>query len=128
MTGVRNNKGKAPVNLILSQALIEVAKVAEFGAKKYEPHNYRKGMRWSFFIDSGMRHLIKRCRGFIYDLDPECPGCQSKKCEDHSGLFHTAHIAWNFLALLEFEVEKVGNDDLFSGYESKDHSENAPGS
>lgn len=117
MPGVRNNKGKAPINLILSQALIEVAKVSDFGAKKYEPHNYRKGMRWSFFVDSGMRHLIKRCIGKKYDIDSNCSGCKNKNCKNHSGLLHTAHIAWNFLALLEFETEKIGIDDIFKGYE-----------
>ena len=102
MSGIRENLGKPPINLILSKALFEVAKVAEFGAKKYEPHNYRKGMKWSFFVDSGMRHLIKYCAG--------------EKNDSESGLSHLSHCAWNFLALLEFESEKVGENDLFSGY------------
>ena len=114
--GIRENKGKAPISLILSRALLEVAKVSAFGAKKYEPHNYRKGMKWSFFVDSLGRHLIKRCVGQIYDIDEDCTGCQEGNCTDHSGLLHTAHIAWNALALLEFEVEGIGTDDLFPGY------------
>lgn len=119
MSGVRENKGKAPISLILSKALIEVAKVAEFGAKKYSPHNYRKGMRWSFFIDSMLRHLIKRATGQIYDIDEDCKNCKDKTCIDHSGLKHTSHIAWNALALCEFETEKIGTDDIFTGYEQK---------
>lgn len=116
MPGIRNNQGKAPVNLILSNALIEVAKVADFGAKKYTPHNYRKGMRWSFFIDSMLRHLIKRATGKIYDFEENCKGCKKGSCRDHSGLKHTSHIAWNALALCEFETEKIGTDDIFPGY------------
>jgi len=130
MSGIRHNEGKPPVNLILSKALLEVAKVAQFGAQKYNPHNYRKGMRWSFFIDSMLRHLIKRGTGQIIDFDETCEGCQNKNCKDHSGLKHTSHIAWNALALCEFEVEKIGIDDIFVGYnkENEEHSENAAGS
>ena|ERR1700722_3414590 len=102
MPGVRENQGKAPVSLIMSKALLEVAKVAEFGAKKYEPHNYRKGMKWSFFVDAMCRHTIKFCVG--------------ERKDEESGLSHLSHIAWNALALLEFEVEKLGEDDLFKGY------------
>jgi hypothetical protein len=114
MPGIRENSGKPPVSLILSKALLEVAKVAEFGAKKYTPHNYRKGMKWSFFVDAGMRHLIKYCTG--------------EKTDPESGLSHLAHVVWNFLALLEFETEGIESNDLFPGYEKEDHSENAPGS
>ncbi len=101
--GIRENTNKPPVNLVLSKALLEVAKVAEFGAKKYSPHNYRKGMKWSFFVDAAMRHLIKYCTG--------------EKKDEESGLSHLAHVCWNTLALLEFEVEKLGQDDIFPGYD-----------
>ena len=114
MSGTRENQGKPPVNLILSKAWLEIAKVAEFGAKKYTPHNYRLGMRWTFFVDAGMRHLIKYCTG--------------EKTDPESGLSHLAHVVWNFLALLEFEIEDIGENDIFPGYEKKEHSENAPGS
>jgi hypothetical protein len=104
--GVRENLGKPPVSLILSRALLEVAKVSEFGAKKYEPHNYRKGMKWSFFIDAAMRHLIKYTIG--------------ERIDEESGLSHLSHIAWNILALLEYEVEGLGTDDLFKGYKKEE--------
>jgi Domain of unknown function (DUF5664) len=102
MPGIRENGGKPPVNLIMSKALLEVAKVAEFGAKKYSPHNYRKGMKWSFFIDAMCRHTIKYCVG--------------ERIDEESKLSHLAHIAWNALAILEFETESLGDDDLFKGY------------
>lgn len=101
-SGVRENKGKPPASLMLSRALLEVARVSDFGAKKYEPHNYRKGMKWSFFIDATMRHLVKFSIG--------------ERIDTESGLSHLAHVAWNVLALLEFEVEGIGEDDLFKGY------------
>ena len=117
MSGIRETAGKSPVTLIMSKALIEVAKVAEFGAKKYSPHNYRKGMKWSFFTDAILRHMIKYCTGQKLDFDPKCEKCINKTCKDHSGLSHLAHIAWNSLAILEFEVEELGENDLFKGYE-----------
>lgn len=100
--GVKFNSGKPRVGLIVSKAWLEVAKVGTFGAEKYGDHNFRKGMKWSWLIDAAFRHLIAYMTG--ERIDPE------------SGLSHLAHIAWNILALLEFEIEGVGEDDLWKGY------------
>ena len=128
--GRRDHEGKPRVSLIVSKALLEVAKVGTMGAAKYGDHNFRKGMKWSLMLDAAFRHLIRYVSGERRDIDPNCDGCKSKNCKDHSGLSHLAHIAWNILALLEYEIEGVGEDDLFPGYhltkmEEPDNIENS---
>ena len=71
-------------------ALNEVAKVATYGASKYAPRNWEKGLSWSACFASFMRHFYARCTGEV--VDPE------------SGCMHTAHMAWNALAILAFDV------------------------
>lgn len=115
MSAIRETEGKPPVGFIFSRAWFAVARVSEFGAKKYgDPYNYRKGMKWSFMLNAMGRHLIKYACG--ERVDPE------------TGESHLAHVVWNGLGLLEYEIEGLGEDDLFKGYEKGDHSENAPGS
>lgn len=104
--GIRKNKGKPRVSLIFSDALMEVAKVGTFGARKYNDHNWRKGMNWSFMMDAGLRHAIRYNNG--------------KRIDDETELSNLAHICWNFLALLDYEINNQGTDDLFRGYPKKD--------
>ncbi len=103
MSGIKHDQNKPRVSLIImSKALIEVAKVGTFGAEKYGDHNFRNGMDWSRIADADLRHFLRFLDG--ERVDPE------------SKLSHLAHHAWNALALLEYELNKVGNDDLFQGY------------
>lgn len=43
--------------------LLEVSKQYEDGARKYSDRNWEKGMPLHCFIDSGVRHYLKFCRG-----------------------------------------------------------------
>jgi hypothetical protein len=103
--GIKFDEGKPRVGLILSKALLEVAAVGTFGAQKYGDHNYRKGLKWSRLIDAAGRHLLYYMSG--------------ERKDKESGLSHLAHIAWNILTLLEFEIEGAGEDDLWKGYENQ---------
>ena len=58
-SGARKNKGKAPVSLLPLVLLMGVVRVLEFGANKYAPYNWSKGMQWSVCMDCALRHLIK---------------------------------------------------------------------
>jgi hypothetical protein len=113
MTGKKFDAGKPRASLIVSKALLEVAKVGTFGAEKYGDHNFRKGMKWSRLADAGLRHLFAYLSG--------------ERIDSESGLSHLAHVAWNILALLEFELENVGEDDLWKGYQ-KEYPDNTEGS
>ena len=95
--GLRYNAGKAPMHLLPVDALLALADVYAFGAKKYAPRNWERGMDWSKCYDSLMRHLFAYQQGI--DRDEE------------TKLLHTAHLAWNAIALLTYQIRGIGNDD-----------------
>lgn len=45
------------------EALLEIAKHYEDGAKKYDDRNWEQGMPLHCYIDSGVRHYLKFMRG-----------------------------------------------------------------
>lgn len=100
--GKKFDEGKPRVSLLSSDAILEVAKVATMGASKYDDHNWRGGMKWSRLLDAAERHLLKYNKG--------------DRIDEESKLSHLAHVAWNLMALLEYEINGVGEDDLFKGY------------
>lgn len=103
--GVKYDQGKPRMSLILTQAVVEVAKVGTMGATKYNDQNWRQGMKWSRLLDAALRHLTQYNNGDRIDKE--------------SGLSHLSHAAWNVLALLDYELNTVGEDDLFRGYNHK---------
>lgn len=96
---IKHDQGKLPMSLLPTIALQEVSKVLDFGAKKYDAHNWRKGFVWSRLTDATLRHLLAWKEG--EDLDPE------------SGISHLAHAACNLMFLLEFEKTGKGKDDRY---------------
>lgn len=75
------------------RAIIEVAKLSEFGAKKYDWGNWQhveNGIER--YSEAGVRHLLDSIiKG---ETDPE------------SELLHATHEAWNALAKLELILRK----------------------
>lgn len=94
--GSRFNHGKVRYDLLPWRAIGEVARVSTFGAAKYAPRNWERGLTASGCFASCQRHLRAWWGG--EDRDEE------------SGLPHLAHAAWNCLAALAFQL--VGRDDL----------------
>lgn len=88
MTGTKFDKDKLPLDLLPETALEEVAKVLEFGAKKYQRYNWAKGIVFSRLYAAARRHLSAWQQG--QDLDPE------------TGISHVAHAAANMLFILHF--------------------------
>ena len=73
------------------------ARALEYGAKKYDRNNYKKGMDWTRVCDAALRHITAWAEG--EDVDQE------------SGLNHIAH-AQACLAMLSYYItNKVGTDD-----------------
>lgn len=99
--GTKFDDGKADLSLLPPEALVAIAEVLTFGAKKYAPHNWRKGFKWTRLFASLVRHLFAWLRG--EDLDPE------------TGKSHLAHAGANVLFLLTFALTKTGTDDRFKG-------------
>lgn len=100
--GKKFDTGKPPMALLSGVALLEIAKVLEFGAKKYAPDNWRGGFAWRRVGSAALRHLFAWLNG--EDKDSE------------TGLSHLAHCGCCILFLLEFEVMKTGSDDRYKGY------------
>jgi hypothetical protein len=95
----KHDGGKPPVSLIPGLPLIEIAKVLAFGAKKYDRHNWRGGMKWSRLLDAAMRHLMAFNEG--EDNDPE------------TGYSHLAHAGCCILFLLQYVLVGSGEDDRY---------------
>ena len=75
-----------PYDLVPFQEITEAyARVAEFGARKYAPWNWSKGLSRVQLLGSLLRHAFAYLRGEERDKD--------------SGLLHTDHILWNAASL-----------------------------
>lgn len=98
-TGGEKGQKDAQASTLDAVALLKLAEVAGFGAKKYAAHNYLKGYDWGLSLDALHRHLWAFQAG--QDLDEE------------SGLPHMAHAAWHALALVSFMERGLGTDNRF---------------
>lgn len=88
---LRFDDNKTNWSLMPFEAVEEINKVLEFGAKKYAAWNFTKsgGMNHSRILNSCLRHIFSYMRG--EDKDPE------------SGLSHLAHAGCNILFLLYYK-------------------------
>ncbi len=109
----RYNAGKIPLALVptsftrvfikylLPQELYkETARVLDFGAQKYDKHNWRKGGEWTSVYNSLYRHVEFGLKAGE-TMDPE------------SGLDHWGHIGCNLAFLLEFARMNTPEDDRY---------------
>jgi hypothetical protein len=95
--GRKDDDGKPRFDLLPPEFLEDTAKVLTFGAMKYQPRNWEKGMAWGRVFGAMMRHMWSWWRG--QKLDPE------------TGLPHLAHAACCVAFLMAFEARGVGKDD-----------------
>lgn len=86
---MRFNTGKVPLSHVLDfpRAAACMARVSEYGAKKYDRGNFQKGQKATVTLDCMLRHLWKWWCG--EDIDPE------------SGCHHLGHFLWNAMCLVE---------------------------
>lgn len=98
---VRADAGKTDWSLMPWEAIEEINKVLEFGAKKYSSQNWRNGsgFSWTRVLSSLLRHTFAWARG--EDLDKE------------SGLSHLAHMGCNVIFLIYYNrySARYNNDD-----------------
>ncbi|CAB4134467.1 hypothetical protein UFOVP273_86 [uncultured Caudovirales phage] len=104
-TAVRFDTNKTRWDLLPFEAVEDIVKVLEFGAKKYAAHNWQKGDGFAYtrVLNSLLRHIFAFMQG--EDNDPE------------SGLSHMAHAGCNVVFLLYYlkNAERYSNDDRFKG-------------
>jgi Domain of unknown function (DUF5664) len=97
---LHKDEGKLGLQYILAMSgLDSLARVGDYGAKKYDQWNYTKGMSWMKLLGSCSRHLISFIRGEDLDLE--------------SGLPHLAHLAFDALILLGYMEDHREKDDRF---------------
>jgi hypothetical protein len=96
-TALKFDDGKARIELVDPMAVDGLARVLDFGAKKYAVDNWRHGFNYTRIIGSLERHLNAIKRG--EDTDPE------------SGLPHIDHVGCNWMFLSFFMKTRPDLDD-----------------
>ena len=99
--GVKYDGDKTPYHLIAPEFLEGTGKVLRYGAIKYAPRNWEKGMSWSRPFSAMMRHMWDWWRG--EDRDPE------------TGMSHLWHAACCLMFLMAYEQRNAGTDDRPKG-------------
>lgn len=95
--GVKFDGDKLRYDLIPPELLHETALVLTYGAVKYAPRNWEKGMKWGRCFGALMRHMWAWWRG--QDRDPE------------TGFSHLSHAACCIAFLIAYEHRCIGEDD-----------------
>lgn len=116
-TGAAREKlGHLPYDLVPFQEITDAyVRVAEFGAKKYAPWNWSKGLSRVQLCCSMLRHIFAYIRG--EDHDPE------------SGLMHTDHILWNAVTLshnVHWNLEDGRRPEPERSYKKKETTDGNP--
>ena len=90
--GTKFDDGKLPLDLWSPDAIEETAKVLAFGANKYEPYNWAKGIKYSRVFSALLRHLWAFWRRERYDRE--------------TGIHHLAHAMCCLMFLLHYEMNR----------------------
>lgn len=97
--GQKLDAGKPPLDLLDRVALEEIARVLDFGRRKYAAHNWRKGIALSRLLAACLRHVFAFIDG--ESKDPE------------SGLSHLAHAACCLMFALRLHRDRPDLDDRY---------------
>ena len=90
---VKADAGKPQLRLVPTEIINCIARVREFGNKKYKDSNSWKKLENERYVDAMFRHLLK----YVND---------NKAIDEESGLPHLWHCACNMAFLCEMEKEK----------------------
>ena len=96
--GIKFDSGKRRHDLIPHEAINALADVLTYGADKYGPNNWQKGMEWGRLYAATQRHLLAFKAGEDFD--------------DESGIHHLHHALTNIAFLIAYSARRIGTDDL----------------
>ena len=102
----RKNDGKLRWALFDFKSAEETVKVLEFGANKYAPSNWKKGLNRDEILESTFRHLQALFDG--QEIDPE------------SGLPHTGHINCNMMFYRYFRDNSTFKETRNNPFKNED--------
>lgn len=109
LPGMKYDKDKPNLSLVFggfNKALLDVGYIGTFGARKYIPNGWKDVDNLTERYTSALlRHLFSAMANDKFDTE--------------TGRLHLAHVAWNALAILEYDLNK------FSVSEFKDYNEGA---
>lgn len=94
--GLRYNEGKRKWSLVHFRSLEPMIEVLEYGANKYAPKNWQRGLDKMEILESLQRHVAKLFDG--EDIDAE------------SGLHHIGHIMCNAMFYSFFVHKELDKD------------------
>lgn len=71
--GTKHDDGKTPLDLLSPSLLNGIAEVLKFGAEKYEPYNWAKGIKYSRVFSAMQRHMWAFWAGEELDAETDMP-------------------------------------------------------
>jgi len=89
--GIKYDSGKPMYGLLPPVALEEVTKVLTYGAKKYEPENWR-------YVDNALNRYFDALQRHVWAWK------QGQKEDPETGLHHMAHAICCALFICELEI------------------------
>lgn len=95
--GVKHDSEKPRTDLLPPDALMAVAEILGYGAKKYSDRNWEKGLTHGRLVGAVLRHLFLYMSGQNVDVE--------------SGRPHLAHCATAALMLLAMSLRRPDLDD-----------------
>lgn len=110
LEGRKDDTGKARIELIAPELIFALAQVLTFGAMKYAPRNWEKGMSWGRVFGALMRHLWAWWGG----KGPTTKSFLFGDLDDETEFSHLWHAACCIMFLLAYEERGVGTDDRLS--------------
>ena len=104
--GIKHDSEKPRMDLLSSSWVEGVSDVLTFGARKYDAHNWRKGLARSRLLGACLRHVFAYLRG--EDCDPE------------TGLLHLYHASCCLMFASELHFTRPDLDDRYKAPSSSD--------
>ncbi len=92
--GVRFNEGKPRWSLVHYQSMVPMIRVLEYGAEKYDDHNWKKGLVPVEVLECLQRHVAALMDGEEFDKE--------------SGQPHIGHILCNAMFYSYFTTTEEG--------------------
>lgn len=109
MKGKKYDADKPKIDLIPYEFIEGIARVLAFGAKKYEPYGWAKGLEYSRLIAACHRHLGAFSKGEDYDSE--------------TGLSHLLHAACCLCFLYVYTLYGLGRDDRWKRPKKKENED-----
>lgn len=95
--GRKDDRGKVRVDLVPPEGIDAAARAFGFGAGKYEPFNWAKGMAWLRLYGATLRHLLA--------------WVGREEADSESGLSHLDHALASLMMLRAHVARQLGTDD-----------------